>query len=90
MEAKSVAVKDSCYSKRVVTETGYKVMEGLVPDYHSTVVVKLNEAGAIMIDKTRCHAFAYSVNEPATRSPYELKRYPGGSVVGGSVEVRLT
>ena len=80
MEAKSVAVKDSCYSKRVVTETGYKVMEGLVPDYHSTVVFKLNEAGARMIVKTRCHGFAYSIDEPATRSPG----------VGGSVELRLT
>ena len=69
MELKSVAVKDSCYSKRVVTETGYKVMEGLVPDYHSTVVFKLNEAGARMIVKTRCHAFAYSIDEPATRIP---------------------
>ena len=60
-------------------------MEGFVPDYDSTVVQKLNAAGAIMIGKTRCHEFAYGVNEPPTRSPWELNSYPGGSSTGSGV-----
>jgi aspartyl-tRNA(Asn)/glutamyl-tRNA(Gln) amidotransferase subunit A len=84
-----IGVKDICYTKGVVTEAGSKVMEGFVPDYDSTVVRKLNEAGAIMIGKTRCHEFAYGVNEPPTRSPWELNSYPGGSSTGSGVAVTV-
>ncbi len=84
-----IGVKDICYTKDVVTEAGSKVMEGFVPDYDSTVVRKLNEAGAIMIGKTRCHEFAYGVNEPPTRSPWELNSYPGGSSTGSGVAVTV-
>ncbi|MCY3781807.1 MAG: amidase [Chloroflexi bacterium] len=80
-----IGVKDICYTKGVVTEAGSKVLEGFLPDYDSTVVQKLNEAGAIMIGKTRCHEFAYGVNEPPTRSPWELNSYPGGSSTGSGV-----
>ena len=80
-----IGIKDICYTKGVNTEAGSKVMEGFVPDYDSTVARKLNEAGAIMIGKTRCHEFAYGVNEPPTRSPWELNSYPGGSSTGSGV-----
>ena len=80
-----IGVKDICYTKGVLTEAGSKVLEGFVPDYDATVVQKLAEAGAIMIGKTRCHEFAYGVNEPPTRSPWELNSYPGGSSTGSGV-----
>lgn len=80
-----IGIKDICYTKGVLTEAGSKVMEGFTPDYDSTVALKLNEAGAIMIGKTRCHEFAYGVNEPPTRSPWELNSYPGGSSTGSGV-----
>ena len=80
-----IGVKDICYTKGVLTEAGSKVLEGFLPDYDSTVVTKLAEAGAIMIGKTRCHEFAYGVNEPPTRSPWELNSYPGGSSTGSGV-----
>ena len=84
-----IGVKDICYTKGVLTEAGSKVMEGFVPDYDSTVARKLNEAGAIMIGKTRCHEFAYGVNEPPTRSPWELNSYPGGSSTGSGVALTV-
>lgn len=80
-----IGVKDICYTKGILTEAGSKVMEGFVPEYDSTVVQKLYAAGAIMIGKTRCHEFAYGVNEPPTRSPWELNSYPGGSSTGSGV-----
>lgn len=82
-----IGVKDICYTKGVLTEAGSKVMEGFVPDFDSTVAQKLYAAGAIMIGKTRCHEFAYGVNEPPTRSPWELNSYPGGSSTGSGVAV---
>ena len=84
-----IGVKDICYTKGVLTEAGSKVMAGFVPDYDSTVARKLNEAGAIMIGKTRCHEFAYGVNEPPTRSPWELNSYPGGSSTGSGVALTV-
>ena len=80
-----IGVKDICYTKGILTEAGSRVMEGFVPDFDSTVVHKLRAAGAIMIGKTRCHEFAYGVNEPPTRTPWELNSYPGGSSTGSGV-----
>lgn len=80
-----IGVKDICYTKGILTEAGSKVMEGFAPDFDSTVVQKLYAAGAIMIGKTRCHEFAYGVNEPPTRSPWEINSYPGGSSTGSGV-----
>ena len=80
-----IGVKDICYTKGILTEAGSKVLEGFVPDYDATVVEKLDAAGAIIIGKTRCHEFAYGVNQPPTRTPWELNSYPGGSSTGSGV-----
>lgn len=80
-----IGVKDIIYTKGIVTEAGSKVLEGFVPDYDATIVEKLDAAGAVIIGKTRCHEFAYGVNEPPTRTPWELNSYPGGSSTGSGV-----
>lgn len=82
-----IGIKDIIYTKGVATECGSRVMAGFTPDYDATVVRKLNEAGAVMIGKTMPHEFAYGVNEPPTRSPWELNSYPGGSSTGSGVAV---
>ena len=84
-----IGVKDIVYTRGIPTEGGSKVLEGFVPDYDATVVTKLNQAGAIMIGKTVCHEFAYGVNEPPTRSPWEMNSYPGGSSTGSGVAVTV-
>ena len=84
-----VGIKDIIYTKGILTEAGSKVLEGFVPDYDATVVQKLDAAGAIMIGKTRCHEFAYGVNEPPTRTPWELNSYPGGSSTGSGVSLTV-
>ncbi len=84
-----IGVKDIIYTKGIVTEAGSKVLEGFVPDHDATVVEKLDHAGAILIGKTIPHEFAYGVNEPPTRSPWELNSYPGGSSTGSGVAVTV-
>ena len=84
-----IGVKDIIYTKGIATECGSKVLEGFVPDFDATVVQKLDEAGAVMIGKTMPHEFAYGVNEPPTRSPWELNSYPGGSSTGSGVAVTV-
>ena len=84
-----IGVKDIIYTKGIVTEAGSKVLEGFVPDHDATVVEKLDQAGAILIGKTIPHEFAYGVNEPPTRSPWELNSYPGGSSTGSGVAVTV-
>lgn len=82
-----IGIKDNIYTKGIVTESGSKVMEGFVPDYDATCVNFLKEAGAIIIGKTHCHEFAYGVNKPPTRTPWNKACYPGGSSIGSGVAV---
>lgn len=82
-----IAVKDNIYTKGLVTEAGSRVLEGFVPDYDATCVSLLHKAGAIVIGKTTCHEFAYGVNVPPTRTPWDFTRYPGGSSIGSGVSV---
>ena len=80
-----IGVKDNCYTKGITTEVGSKALAGFVPDYDSTVVHKLYEAGAILIGKTRCHEWSCGGSEPPTRTPWDLDRFPGGSSIGSGV-----
>ncbi len=80
-----IGVKDNCYSKGILTEVGSKALAGFVPDFDSTVVAKLYAAGAVLIGKTRCHEFSCGGSEPPTRTPWDLKRFPGGSSIGSGV-----
>ena len=82
-----IGLKDNIYTKGIVTESGSKVMEGFVPDYDATCVERLKAAGAVIIGKTHCHEFAYGVNTPPSRSPWNTDCYPGGSSIGSGVAV---
>ncbi len=82
-----IALKDNIYTEGFATECGSKVMAGFVPDYDATCARLLKEAGAIIIGKTHCHEFAYGVNQPPSRSPWNREVYPGGSSIGSGVAV---
>ena len=82
-----IGIKDNIYTKGRLTECGSRVMEGFVPDYDATCVENLERAGAIIIGKTHCHEFAYGVNSPPSRSPWNMDCYPGGSSIGSGVAV---
>lgn len=82
-----IGLKDNIYTVGKVTECGSRVMAGFVPDYDATCARLLKEAGAIIIGKTHCHEFAYGVNVPPSRSPWNTEVYPGGSSIGSGVAV---
>lgn len=80
-----IGVKDLCFTAGIPTEAGSKAMAGFVPDFDATVVRRLHEAGAIVVGKTVTHEFAYGLNIPETRNPWDPSMAPGGSSAGSGV-----
>jgi aspartyl-tRNA(Asn)/glutamyl-tRNA(Gln) amidotransferase subunit A len=87
-----IAVKDLFYTRGVRTTAGSKVFENFVPDFDADVVVKLEEAGAVLIGKTGLHECAYGItsNNPhfgPVRNPHDTDCIPGGSSGGSGAAV---
>lgn len=83
-----VAVKDLLCTKGLKTTASSKILHNFVPPYSSTVVQRLEAAGAITIGKTSLDEFGMgSSNENAAtgpvRNPWNPDYVPGGSS-GGS------
>ena len=87
-----VAIKDNLCTKGVVTTCASKILENFVPQYDAEAVVKLEEAGAVMIGKTNMDEFAMgSTTETSaygvTKNPRNPEHVPGGSSGGSAAAV---
>src|SRR3712207_9358809 len=79
-----LGLKDLIYTEGVRTTMGSAFFKDHVPDYSATVALKLEEAGAGLVGKTKTHQFAYGPtgDRPyfwATRNPHDTRRIPAGS-----------
>lgn len=87
-----IAVKDLFHMRGVRTTGGSKIFENLVPDFNSTVVERLEAAGAIILGKLNMHELAYGISSEnphygAVRNPWNVDRTPGGSSGGSGAAV---
>jgi aspartyl-tRNA(Asn)/glutamyl-tRNA(Gln) amidotransferase subunit A len=87
-----VAVKDLYAMRGTVTTAGSKILADNLTDFDAAAVEKLEQAGAIIIGKTRMSEFAYSpgsnnAHYGTTRNPNNLERDTGGSSSGSGSAV---
>jgi aspartyl-tRNA(Asn)/glutamyl-tRNA(Gln) amidotransferase subunit A len=87
-----LGVKDLFCTEGIPSQSGSKILEGYRPPYTSTVVRKLQEAGATILGKMNQDEFAMgSSNENSAfgpvLNPWDRTRVPGGSSGGSAAAV---
>ena len=87
-----VAIKDNMCTEGLLTTCSSKILGNFVPAYTAEAVLKLKEAGAVILGKTNMDEFAMgSTTETSaygvTRNPWNTGHVPGGSSGGSAAAV---
>lgn len=84
-----VAIKDIIFTKGVLTSGGSKVLADFVPDEDSTIVRRLDDAGAVLLGKLNLSEFAIggTIDHPfgTPRNPWNTNHTAGGSSSGSGI-----
>lgn len=83
------ALKDLADVAGLPTTCHSKILAGNIASQDADVVMRLREAGAVLIGKTALHEFAtggpaFDLPWPPARNPWDLSRHPGGSSSGSA------
>ena len=86
------AIKDNMCTEGMLTTCSSKILGNFVPTFSSEAVIKLQEAGAVIIGKTNMDEFAMgSTTETSafgvTKNPRNTEHVPGGSSGGSAAAV---
>jgi amidase len=83
-----IAVKDLCWTKDAPTAAGMKIYRDNRPKEDATVVIKLKEAGAVILGKLQLTEGAYADHHPEVdppRNPWNAGLWAGASSSGSGV-----
>jgi aspartyl-tRNA(Asn)/glutamyl-tRNA(Gln) amidotransferase subunit A len=87
-----VGLKDIFVTRGLETRCGSKILEGWVPPYDGTAVMRLRLAGAVLLGKLSMDEFAMGSSSENSaykkaKNPWDRSRVPGGSSGGSAAAV---
>lgn len=87
-----VAIKDNMCTEGMLTTCSSKILNNFIPTFSAEAVIRLEEAGAVIIGKTNMDEFAMgSTTETSafgvTKNPRNPEHVPGGSSGGSAAAV---
>lgn len=83
------AVKEVIEVAGLPTSGGSRVLADHIPEQDATVVRRLRRAGAVLVGTQVSHELTCGLDQPPTRNPWDVGRYPGGSSAGGGASVAV-